>query len=501
MSTGTLRIHEALAEGFNASASRTRHPNPLAIPNLARETVLILALLLLNAAGTVGAVAFFSILLIMVLRSPEAAFKAIAICYLGLMINQAFVPKTLVWTPGRLIVPYVALIRFTSDMAALKKSLFTRSSYIAFLFFAAVMAICSVLSGWFTQIALLKLANFVCFYTAVMSAVIVLRARRSDLGEWVMSLVIAATLIGTAAVAFGVSSNFRPIAIAPGRLLSAPGFNGAFLHPNSHATYAAVFVAFLATVWLLSTYRRVWLAVPLLACWFVFMVWSASRTSLIASLSAVALLIMYARPTQNRLGWRLRPNLNRMTIVIIGGVAGIGLLIFDGATGNKITKSVITFINKSELEELNTDTIISSRKQIIEYSLQNFRENPVFGIGFGVAKTEGFRRTATLFSAPAEKGFLPTAILEEGGVLGALAFCFFLLTFLWELRREGNLAGLIMFLTFLITNIGEVTIFAPGGGGAFGWTMVGAGMILGDRCWVPPPFRPHRHPTIETTTA
>ena len=115
----------------------------------------------------------------------------------------------------------------------------------------------------------------------------------------------------------------------------------------------------------------------------------------------------------------------------------------------------------------------------------NFLENPIHGIGFQVAKTAFFVQNATWFTAPMEKGFLPTAILEEGGVLGATAFVVFVMSLLVGWMRERNIPATIIFLGFLITNFGEVTIFSMGGSGAFGWMMVGAATMLGDNCWRP----------------
>jgi hypothetical protein len=58
--------------------------------------------------------------------------------------------------------------------------------------------------------------------------------------------------------------------------------------------------------------------------------------------------------------------------------------------------------------------------------------------------------------------------------------------FIRQLIHERNIAGLVTFIAFVMTNIGEVTIFSPGGAGSFGWMTVGAAMILGDHCWSPP---------------
>jgi hypothetical protein len=460
---------------------------PLNATRILRDAALIIALLLLNALGTPGALAFFAILLGMLFRSPTWAFKAIAICYLGLMINFAFVPKTLVWTPARLLLPFLAFLRFSGDLLALRISLFSKAWYLSLLAFIATMAVGSILSGYFTAISLLKLFNFWAVVTAILSGTAVLRRQRVDISEWFVSLIFAAASFGVAAVALGASRNFRPIFTSTGELLESTGFNGAFLHPNLHATYATLFVTYLLLVWILGGYRKTWLAVPGIVIWFVFMAWSGSRTSIIASIMGAVALFMYARPIRNRVGWRLSVNVNRSTLVAVAMIAMVGVAIWDSATGGVIRQSIVQFFNKggpaAAEESLDTEKIFSSRKRLVQDSWDNFQANPLFGIGFGVAKTEAFARMATLFTAPAEKGFLPTAILEEGGILGTGTFVVFLVTFLGSLYRERNVAGIVTMIAFLATNLGEVTIFSPGGAGSFGWVTVGAGMILGDHCW------------------
>jgi hypothetical protein len=470
--------------------SRTNTAAPLNVSRILRDAALIVALLLLNKGGTTGASVFFAVLVVMLFRSPKSAFQSLAICYLGLMINQFFVPKTLAWTPGRLILPFLAFIRFSADLVAMRTALIGRSWYLAFLLFIATMTVGSVISGWFTQIALLKLFNFWAVITAIMSGVLVLRTKRIDISEWFVSLVFAATAFGFGSLALGVSRNFRQITTSTGENLQATGFNGAFLHPNLHATYATLFVTYLLLIWILGGYRKTWLAVPGIASWFLFMSWSGSRTSIIASFLGAMLLIAYARPALNRQGWVLRPNIKRGNLVALLAIAVAGVAAWDTATSGSIRKSVVQFINKGEsgvgAEGFDTTQIMASRKSLIELSWKNFQENSLFGIGFGVAKTEVFARTATLMTAPAEKGFLPTALLEEGGVMGAAAFVLFVLMFIRQMVLERNVAGLVTLVAFVATNLGEVTIFSPGGAGSFGWITVGAAMILGDHCWTPP---------------
>jgi hypothetical protein len=491
VATPSVNLQDTLA-GVMPRALPTRYAAPLAAFRILGNALFIIAILLLNTAGDLGSYAMYAILGIMVAWSPEAAFKALAICYLGLMINTFFVPKTLVWTPGRIVLPFLALARFGLESASYRLSLLNKPSYLSLLLFGAVMAVCSLVSGWFTHIALLKIVYFMAFVTLIFTATSVLRHRRADLGEWTVSLILAATLFGVAAVALNVDRNFRALKTDVYEIIYGPQFNGAFVHPNSHAVYGTLFVTFLAMVWLLSRYRQRWLVVPMLACWAAFIARSESRTAFLASGFGLLMLVLYAKPIRSRFGWQFRPNLKRRTLVGLGVLAVILGLFWNAATGNSLGKALVSYIVKGSINEfdyesqVSVDRIVSSRRGLAEVSLQNFQANPLFGIGFGVAKTEAFRQVATYLTAPAEKGFLPTAILEEGGLLGTAAFVLFVWVFSRDLRRDRNIMGLIMFWTFLVTNLGEVTIFAPGGAGSFGWIMIGAAMILNDRCWTQP---------------
>jgi hypothetical protein len=462
---------------------------PLALGRILRTVAWIIPLLLLNKGGNAGAGTFFAILAIMALTSPQGAFKALAICFLGLMMNVAYVPKELVWTWARLILPALALLRFLNDLSRTRTSFAAQPKYVALLVYCLVMVVCSVSSGWFTQIALLKLFNFLLVVSAVFAGVTVLRARRIDMTEFFVSLISVATLLGLASIPLGYSNAFYR-----GNMHMANVFIGAFMHPNCHTLYGSLFTGFLASLATLGSYRNRWLALPLIMAWVFFMVSSQARSAIVATGVGLIVLTYYARPLANASGWRLRVNLSRGTLTGIGILAVALLAFWNLATQGTVSRAIVAFINKTEedTETLDAGLIVGSRAGLIEQSWANFRENPLLGIGFQVAKTEAFARSATLFTAPAEKGFLPTAVLEEGGVVGATAFLIFLIFFLRELSRERNVPGMAGLLTFLATNMGEVSIFSPGGPGAFGWVMVGAAMILGDYCWVRPPAALYR---------
>ncbi|MBU6275064.1 MAG: hypothetical protein KGQ61_00335 [Planctomycetes bacterium] len=495
-----LSTHVAPRAGFDFSArahhgsptvarpAARRSPAPLALGRIAKDALLITLLLLLNSFGNVGAGVFFAILLGMTFYSPSAAFKALIIMWLGLMCNQALVPKSLMWTPCRLALPFISLTRFSFDLIALKASLFSKPFYVVFLTYCSVMAVCSVMSGWYTTIALIKLFNFFMACSAVFAGALVLVRKRIDIGEWLVSMIVSTTLIALLAIAFfnnGLVGVREDDPTAP-----LKHFGGAFLHPNCHSTYGSMYIVMLVMVFVYTNYRQRWIVWPLIAIWALFLVWSKARTSFVATaLGLLTLLPFLANSVRST--WIRRANLSRTSAIAIALVACVGLLLANIVTGNAIGEAIIAFVNKSDRLsdtgqlELNVDYVLTSRIGKMEESLVNFRDNPIFGIGFQVAKSDYFIQNATLFTAPAEKGFLPTAVLEEGGLLGTPFFIAFILVLPLTFLAERNIPALAMFFTFMGTTMTEVTLFSPGGSGGFSWLMVGAAYVFGESTWIP----------------
>ena len=460
---------------------------PLDSMRIAKEAAIITALLLVNLGGNYGAGVFFFILALMALRGPEPAFKAMAICFLGLLLNTSFVPKSIVWTPGRLGLPFLVLLRYGLHVITNPRLLLGRPYYLTLLIFCATMAMCSIESGWYTQIALFKLINFTVFLTSVFLLVGLINDRRRDLSEWFVGMIVVATGFGVLSVITGAGWNFA-LTRGAEAITADSFFNGAFLHPNVHALYASLMFSFLCCVYLLSPYRNRWITPVLAAIWVWFMLYSRSRTSIFASLVPLVVLIGLAGPSEIRSGRQLRANMNRSTLVLIVAALVAVAGVVDLASGGVVSKSVISFLHKwdtSENESLDTEKMLGSRQGLIDFAWQNFQDNFWTGIGFQVAKTDVFVNSATYFTAPTEKGFLPVAVLEEGGVFGATAFTLFLLTLVGTWYREKNIPAIVAFTGFLTSNMGEATMLSPGGGGAFGWVMVGAAAILGNHCWRP----------------
>ena len=60
-------------------------------------------------------------------------------------------------------------------------------------------------------------------------------------------------------------------------------------------------------------------------------------------------------------------------------------------------------------------------------------------------------------------------VLGETGILGAICFLFFLLSFYYTCSQRRYFVTITMFTVFLVTNMGEATFFSPGGGGGISW--------------------------------
>lgn len=460
------------------AASRAfRQDQPLALGRMAGQAALVIALLLVNKAALPGNVIFFGVLLAMIVKSPEAAFKALTIGFLGLVANQAIVPKTPLWTIARFLLPMVCLVRFGLDLKALRLNLLRQGYFFSLVAFVVVAACLSLLTGYFVEIALLKLLNFALATSAMFSGAYVLRHRRKELAEWYVTLALITVVLGFGSIVLGIGRNMR------GEGTFASTFNGPFYHSNCLGPLAAMMVVYLACVVIFGKYRNRWVCLAIAGCLVYFMALTHSRTSFGALFVGLATTIGLTFVMSRRGYIRLRMNVSRF--VLVGGLAmaAVGGVLLDMYTGNTVTKAVVAFANKGGgSEELDIDQALSSRKAVVQLSWNNFLQSPLIGIGFEVSTSEFFRQNASIFYAPIEKGFLPVAVLEETGVIGTFFFVVFLLAYLRHLARRLNIPGIAMFLTFLAVNCGEAMFFAVGGHGAFGWLWFLGGMMLGDVC-------------------
>jgi len=491
MHTSTDRFQQALmpdiGPGFGQPAGvARRQPKTKAIQGLSPQRIcyqalLIIGMLFINKAGPPGTAIFYVLMFWMVAKSPESAFKALMIGMLAIAANTAICPKTFLMAPGRLLLLLVASVRFFADLQAQKKSLFRYKYYLAFNLFCLVAGLCSVANGYYVTISMLKLATFWLGVSGILSAVEVLRKRQSDLTEWFVAMAAAVTLLGIYSRVAGIGYNMLAEKLADKGL-----FNGPFYHSNALGPFAVAVVAFLVSTWLYGKYKKRWICLVLVIFLIYFITLTRSRTS-VASL-VLGLLSGYAcsLTAVRKLGTRLRRNISAGSILMYVTALLMLVVVGDTLTSGRIYKGVVAFTNKGGENDAGTidlTQVMQSRESLINQSWELFKRHPLTGIGFQVADSDEFRQKATLLSAPVEKGFLPTAILEETGIFGTFCFVLFIVGFLGYLIGQRNIPATTVFLAVFFTNMGEVQLFALGGPGQLGWLLTGAAMILGDHCF------------------
>lgn len=455
----------------------------LSLPRIAKMVAVALGLLFLNKLGLGGTLLFFGIVFAAMLAGSGAlAFKASTLFMLGVCANIAFVPKIVVWTIARFVNLFTFSGRF---LAAGRVGAWSASPpYLAVVAFCIAALACSLLSGYYVPIALLKLFNFWVGMTGLFACAYQLRRAKVDTTEWFVVQAIVVAALSALSLALGVGSNFRRSGAWGGGL-----YNLAFYHPNTAGPLFAQFILYLTCVLLFTGHRNRWICIPLIAFLAYCVSLAGSRTgaaSLVVGLVVIfGILMIWKGRGLRRLNKRLSPV---GAILLVVAALG-GLVAVDVGSGGRVSRSVLAFVAKSggEVESVTFDEAISSRKGVIELSYENFKRYPVTGIGFQVATTEYFRQNASFFYAPVEKGFLPTALLEETGILGTSVFSILVVVWLWHLAAARNAPGLVQFVALLFINLGEVSIFAMAGHGAYQWMVLFGGVLLGDYCFKPTP--------------
>ena len=150
-----------------------------------------------------------------------------------------------------------------------------------------------------------------------------------------------------------------------------------------------------------------------------------------------------------------------------------GALFFD-----KVSNLAERIISKRTENTSISSAFDASRGRLIDASMQNFYDNPVLGIGFGVATNPEemkIKRDPVLglpISAPIEKGNMYSAMLEEVGFAGSLLFVGLLLTLLGSILRSGQLEMMWIFFVGLMVNVGEAVLFSPNGIGMLVWILI-----------------------------
>jgi hypothetical protein len=466
---------------MNFQRKRAENKDQITLENICLNGLLITVLFFLNKLGVPGSAICYAILFMISIHSLEGAIKAISLSGLIIMASPFLIDINEIHTFFRFPLIAVAGARIFWEVSHRRIVLFAEVHIKTLLAFGIVSLFLAFLNQYFFVISFLKLGTFIYGTCAIMLAANINRLSGKTLSDWFFSLVLFYIAANILAYVLGIGYTFRRGLY---EFIGDPaiGYVGMTSHPQVQGTLSAISFAYAFSIYLFTSYRLRWLmglAAPIL---LILCYMSASRTGLFAAMGTIILAIAVTA-TMNTGSRRVRMNVSTAQIVTTTFMGIISLIALEAITGGAILQKVSDFSVKAirSGNDFSFDRIYETRIHLIEISWQNFIQNPSTGIGFGTMLNAQWAANASILAAPTEKGFLPTAILEEVGIPGTFCFILFLLAFFYHYWRLHNIVALTMMTCFLLLNLGEMVFFALGGSSLYCWAMIGAGIATGNR--------------------
>lgn len=334
--------------------------------------------------------------------------------------------------------------------------------------FAIAEAFSSMHDSPAVLISLMKVAELFCGVTAVLIAYNHVRpAQLAGLHRWMITLGL--TVVGLSGLTL----------LRPGIALGGDGgLQGLLNQPQALGIFMAPFAAWAIAGVLLM--RR-----------------SATRLELVIALLIVALIILSKARTAgfgagagvlivmiSRIVGRRRQGQARLGKAILVASLACGVLAVLAATTGQVSKIATDFAYKGSVGKAQSldQAFYASRGGGALGEWNDFLQKPLLGNGFGVYPDGEFPAGVVYFdgipiSAPIEKGFLPTAILQEGGALGAGLLTLVIALLCRRAWRNTDLRWRAMFVACLAINAGECVFMSPGGIGMFDWLLLSLAMF------------------------
>lgn len=248
-----------------------------------------------------------------------------------------------------------------------------------------------------------------------------------------------------------------------GYLRNGTGFQGLLNHPQVFGATLAPVGAWI-TAKALERSNPSWTFLGLLGVLTVEIVLSESRTAgaaLIIGVVAGAVSIGLRAGTSLRVA--IPGMFSRRSVVLALFAAGSVAVAWQRAA-----EHVSAYFAKRSQVASPLEAYDAARGQFVAEMLANIEQYPWSGIGFGVAsdpasmQIERDDRWGIPTGASVEKGVMPLAVVEELGVPGAVLVAIWLGVILRRAAQNGFVASAVAW-TALTTNMGEATLFSPGG--------------------------------------
>lgn len=362
---------------------------------------------------------------------------------------------------------------------------------VAFLFVATI----SSMGGWAPMVSYLKLINFFVFLLGfwfglqalVKDAVGIDYLRATFLAYAIFLILGSAAILPFPGVStmsgFQLALKEGNVEAANLAILSQEGmvalFCGVTRQSQSFSVQSSIILAWLLADMLFVEKRFSKFHIVMLFVGVILLYLSRSRAGLFSLMVGVMMVALWL-PNKINLPFVVKRHLKTgvSVMLVLGLVAGV----WSEVSNNTISLWLRKVDDVEGDSRSLSEAVTSSRQGLIDESMRDFRRNPLFGSGFQVAEYTADlvaqSGASFIISAPIEKGVLPVMVLGETGVIGAIVFAIFLISFYTTSSRRRLYVTAALFTVFLATNMGEATFFSPGGAGGLLWTV----SIVGGYC-------------------
>lgn len=342
-------------------------------------------------------------------------------------------------------------VSFIVLFCRMKPGLFHRKSVVAWTIFFVYMLLTSLAFSSYRDVSVFKITmSSLTFLVSCMAMrAVIFRNFEVFLFNFFLCLVVFSMPL-LAYPAIGMAQNDL-------------GFQGILGHPQNAGSVLAHFLAYFIVLFIYAKeqFKSRWLLTPFIIISLYFLYKTQARTGMFALVLAIIGTIAIVSVTRR---FPLFRKVRASKLV----VAGLGVSILIGTFAVNELQHFVFKSRGAAVADVHVESVYSSREGIVTNALYSLQNNPIFGIGYGVAspyvhmEVTYLPGTSIPISAPTEKGVMLVAILEEGGVVGLILLLVALGALLQE-RLAINPVYVVTLLIPFLVNFGEFNFFAANG--------------------------------------
>lgn len=322
----------------------------------------------------------------------------------------------------------------------------------------------------FKMISILKLASFYFTVSFIIISFSLLKNIKKIM-SWLESIFYVTIFCSIAIYFFN-----KPLGIMMGSN-DVPLFRGSMIHPNAIGIFLIpFFIYFLPEIIPIRRLPQNKLFYTLISFFVIFLTFVSGARGAFAGTIICFIVVIF-------LSLFLQKFRNDVLIILKNKYILFFILMVVFVVPALFAKHFISefLLKSSEYDTFNfSDVFMASRGKFILISYLNFLDNPFFGIGFGLPSILDFDRITfdpifgVPISAPVEKAFLFTALLEEIGIFGLLAFFVFYIKYsIFLYKKINSIFPLALFFSILTLSIFEYYFLSMGTLGSFNWLWIG----------------------------